>query len=108
MRTLIFVLAAAIFPASGVIYRAGAADRLPAFDIARNCRTEIAGGITTIEACTKDETDGKNEVAKRWSQYGAYEKKFCVGGSSTGGDQSYVELLTCLEMSTGQLSTKDQ
>jgi len=107
MHTFIFALAV-IVPASCMIDQARAADRLPAFDIARNCRTEIAGGITTIEACTKDETDAKNEVAKRWSQYGAYEKKFCVGGSSTGGDQSYVELLTCLEMSTGQLSTKDQ
>ena len=62
----------------------------------------------TIEACTKDETEAKNEVAKRWSQYGAYEKKFCVGERTTGGDQSYVELLTCFEMSSGQLSTKDQ
>ena len=107
MRGCFFALAA-IVPALCVIDRAGAADEVPAFDIARNCRTEIAGGITTIEACTKDETDAKNEVAKRWSQYGAYEKKFCVGGSSTGGDQSYVELLTCLEMSTGQLSPRQQ
>lgn len=108
MRTFIIVLGAAIFAASGVIYRAGAADGLPAFDIARNCKAEIAGGIITIEACTKGETDAKSEVAKRWSQYGAYEKKFCVGESSTGGDQSYVELLTCLEMSTGQFSQRQQ
>ena len=107
MRTVIFALAT-IVPASCVIDWAGAADRLPAFDIARNCKEEMAGGITPIEACTKDETDAKNEVAKRWSQYGAYEKKFCVGGSSTGGDQSYVELLTCLEVSTGQLSPRQQ
>ena len=107
MRTFIFALAV-IVTASCMTDQARAVDRLPAFDIARNCRTEIAGGITTIEACRKDETDAKNEVAKRWSQYGAYEKKFCVGGSSTGGDQSYVELLTCLEMSTGQLSPRQQ
>ena len=107
MRSVIFALAT-IVPASCVIDQAGAADGLPVFDIARNCRAEVAGGVTPIEACTKDETDAKNEVAKRWSQYGAYEKKFCVGESSTGGDQSYVELLTCLEMSTGQLSTRQQ
>jgi hypothetical protein len=107
MRTFIIALAV-IVSASCVTDPAGAADGLPVFDIARNCRTEIAGGITTIEACTKDETDAKNDVAKRWSQYGAYEKKFCVGESSTGGDQSYVELLTCLEMSTGQFSSRKQ
>ena len=107
MRTFIFALAV-IVPASCMIDQTRAADRLPAFDIARNCRTEIAGGITTIEACTKDETDAKNEVAKRWSQFGASEKKACVAASSTGGEQSYVELLTCLEMSQGQFSTKQQ
>ena len=107
MRTFIFALAV-IVPASCMIDQTRAADRLPAFDIARNCRTEIAGGITTIEACTKDETDAKNELEKRWSQFGASEKGFCVGESSAGGEQSYVELLTCLEMSTGQLSPRQQ
>ena len=109
MRTFIFALAA-IVPALCVIDRAGAADEVPAFDIARNCNEETAGsGIGTGAAsCTKDETDAKNELEKRWSQFGASEKGFCVGESSTGGERSYVELLTCLEMSTGQLSTKDQ
>ena len=103
MRSFIFAVGAIVF-ASFAIDQAGAADRLPAFDIARNCKEEMAGGITPIEACTRDETDAKNEVAKRWSQFGAFEKKACVAASNTGGEQSYVELLTCLEMSTGQFS----
>ena len=109
MRTFIFALAA-IVPASCVIDRAGAADGLPTFDIARNCNEETAGsGIDNgLRSCTKDETDAKNELEKRWSQFGAPEKRFCVGESSTGGERSYVELLTCLEMSSGQLSTKQQ
>jgi hypothetical protein len=109
MRTLIFALAI-IVPASCVIDQAGAADRLPAFGIARNCSAETAGVAigTGVDVCTKDETDAKNELAKRWSQFGATEKKFCVGESSTGGEQSYVELLTCLEMSTGQFSNRQQ
>src|SRR5215471_18194352 len=52
-------------------------------------------------SCTRDETEAKNQLAKRWSSYGASEKKECVGESTTGGEKSYVELLTCLEMSTG-------
>jgi hypothetical protein len=109
MRTFIFALVS-IVPVSCVIDQAGAADRLPAFDIARNCSAETAGVAigTGVEVCTKDETDAKNELAKRWSQFGASEKKFCVGESSTGGEQSYVELLTCLEMSTRQFSTRQQ
>jgi len=106
MRTRIFTLAAIV--STFAIDPAGAADGPPAFDIARNCREEVIGAITTVDSCTKDETDAKNELAKRWSQFGATEKRFCVGESSTGGERSYVELLTCLEMSTGQLSNTDQ
>jgi len=106
MRTFIFALAA-IVPASCVIDQAGA-DALPAFDITLNCSEETAGvGFGAgFDGCTKDETDAKNQLAKRWSQYDPNDKKFCVGESSTGGEKSYVELLTCLEMSTGQLSSE--
>jgi hypothetical protein len=107
MRTFIFALAA-IVPALCAIGRARAADPLPVFDIARNCNAEVTDVGTSVAACTKDETDAKNELAKRWSQFGASEKKACVGESSVGGGQSYVELLTCLEMSTGQFSPRDQ
>jgi len=105
MRSFIFALAAI---ASCAIDRAQAADRPPAFDILRNCKEEITGGVTSIEACTKDETDAKNELAKRWSQFSVSDKKSCVSESSVGGGQSYVELLTCLEMSSGQFSRRDQ
>ena len=88
------------------IDRAGAADGLPAFDITRNCKPETAGAsIEGPESCTKDETDAKNQLAKRWSSYSASQKKECVGESTTGGEKSYVELLTYLEMSTGHFST---
>ena len=97
MRTFIFALAA-IVPAFA-IDRARAADELPAFDVTRNCKAETAGAsIEGPESCMKDETDAKNQLAKRWSSYSASQKKDCVGESTTGGEKSYVELLTCLEM----------
>jgi hypothetical protein len=105
MRTFIFALAA-IVPAFA-IDRAGAADELPAFDIARNCNEETVGSITGPESCTKDETDAKDQLAKSWSSYSASQKKECVGESSIGGEKSYVELLTCLEMAADQLG-RDQ
>ena len=102
MRACIFALAA-IVPVFA-IDRAEAADGPPVFDIARNCREEVAGSaLATPESCTKDETDAKDELTQRWSEFGATEKRFCFGEADIGGDQSYVELLTCLEMSTGKL-----
>ena len=107
MRTFIFALAAIVVPAFA-IDRAGAADELPAFDIVQNCKAEDAGSSTGTEACKIDETNAKNELAKRWSSYGASAKKDCIGESSIGGDQSYVELLTCLEMTTEFVPREDQ
>jgi hypothetical protein len=105
MRTFFFALVA-IVPAFA-IDRAGAALELPAFDIARNCHEKVVGTITTVDACTKDEIYAKNELTKRWSQFGASEKKSCTGEASIGGDKSYVKLLTCLQMYTGQFKPKD-
>jgi Tfp pilus assembly protein PilV len=104
MRSFIFALAASV-PAFA-IDRAGAADEIPAFDITRNCKAEMAdASISGPASCERDETQAKNQLAQRWSSYSASQKKECVGESTTGGEKSYVELLTCLEMSTGHFST---
>jgi hypothetical protein len=100
MRTFILALAATV-PAFA-IDQARAADELPEFNIARNCNAETADvSVVGPKACVSDETEAKNQLAKRWSSYGASQKKECVGESTSGGESSYVELLTCLEMSTG-------
>jgi hypothetical protein len=102
MRTSLFAVAA-IVAASSAIDQARAADRIPAFDILQNCNAEVANiGTEKIAGCTKDETDAKNELDRSWTQFGTSDKQACVGESSIGGAQSYVELLTCLEMSTGE------
>ena len=102
MRTFIFAVAAVV-AASWAIDQAPAADRIPAFDIVRNCSAEVANvGTEKIADCTKDEADAKNELDKSWPQFGASDKQACVGESSIGGAQSYVELLTCLEMFSGE------
>jgi hypothetical protein len=105
MRTFIFAVAAIVSASCGT-NQAWAADQIPAFDIARNCSAELASAGIEMDtaSCTKDETGAKTELAKRWPQFGASEKQACVGESSTGGGQSYVELLICLEMSTGQFA----
>jgi len=101
MRTFIFAVAA-IVAVSWATGQARAADRIPAFDIVRNCSAEVAAaGIEKVAGCAKDETDAKNELDKRWLDFGVSDKQACVGESSMAIEQSYVELLTCLEMSSG-------
>ena len=108
MRTTFILALATIVPVPFAIDQSRGADRLPAFDITRNCKIEGAGtGIGSASSCAKDENDAKDQLAKSWSGFSASAKKSCIGESTVGGDQSYVELLTCLEMSSGgQFSTK--
>ena len=102
MRTFIFAVAISV-AASWATDQAVAADRIPAFDIVRNCSAEVASaGTEKVKDCAKDETEAKNELDKRWPRFGASDRRACVGESSIGGAQSYVELLTCLEMSSGE------
>lgn len=109
MRTTFILALAVIVPVPFEIDQGRAADRLPAFDITRNCKTEAAGSaVQAVPSCVKDENDAKDQLTKSWSAFGdSAEKRTCVDESSIGGDQSYVELLTCLEMSGGgQFSPK--
>lgn len=100
MRTFIFAIAVMV-PASLTNDQAFAVEQIPAFDIARNCKEATAGGIATVEACSRDETEAKGQLSKSWSNFGQSAKKACIGEASMGGVQSYIELLTCLEMSAG-------
>jgi hypothetical protein len=102
MRTSLLAVAAIVI-ASSTIDQARAAHRIPAFYIVQNCNAEVANvGTEKVAGCTKDETDARNELDRNWSHFGASDKQACVGESSIGGAQSYVELLTCFEMSTGE------
>jgi hypothetical protein len=38
------------------------------------------------------------ELAKQWSSFSPPDKVSCVNESRMGGESSYTELLTCLEM----------
>jgi hypothetical protein len=86
---------------------AGAADQVPNFNIAKNCAFEASGGAIqqgtaqqTKEACQHDETNAKDELGKEWPKFTAAAKRSCFTVSSMGSEQSYVELQSCLEMSS--------
>jgi hypothetical protein len=82
-----------------------AGDQVPTFDIKRNCSSEAATGFDiqpTMELCVRDEAEAKKQLEQEWSKLGSSLKRECVEESAMGGDQSYVELITCLEMSSSQ------
>jgi hypothetical protein len=48
--------------------------------------------------CIQSEQDVRSELVKQWSNFSAADRASCVNESRMGGESSYTELLTCLEM----------
>jgi collagen triple helix repeat protein len=71
---------------------------VPSFDIRSSCRgaEDVLSG--SPGNCLADEETARSELAKGWTQYPSAEKGRCTELSGMKGFQSYVELLTCLEM----------
>ena len=59
---------------------------------------ERGGPDLTFRDCVNSEQEVKAQLAKQWSSFVAEDKKHCVNETQMGGDSSYTELLTCLEM----------
>ena len=48
--------------------------------------------------CLDSELAVRNELVKQWPKFNSADKTSCVNESQMGGESSYTELLTCLEM----------
>ncbi|MGH6682130.1 MAG: hypothetical protein ACREDL_25070 [Bradyrhizobium sp.] len=99
MRAFFFLLAL-LFLASPAMAKPG--DRVPNFNIQRNCGLEAEGATNmqaTKKSCVQDEAQAKKQLDQKWAKLVDKAKRECVGESRIG-DQSYVELLTCLQMTS--------
>lgn len=77
------------------------ADAVPRFDIAASCGSadKSATGIgRPVQACRDDEEKARTALEMRWSEYPAQARTTCTEGARLGGPPSYVQLITCLEM----------
>jgi hypothetical protein len=83
------------------------ADNVPKFDIARNCKLDVAAtaGLTVDQSakrCLRDEQQARQQLGSQWSKFSAQSRAGCSSQEGIGGTPSYVSLLTCLQMSKGQ------
>src|SRR5262249_54721161 len=90
------------------VYRV-AADEVPTYDIEKACKTDTqayqgpgtaAPGSNTASFCVADERTARATLVSQWTQFAPDSKSECmqVVGNVDVGLQSYVELLTCLQM----------
>jgi hypothetical protein len=82
------------------------ADTVPKFDIARNCKLDVAAtaGLAvdqSIKRCINDEQKARQQLGSQWSKFPAASRASCTSQESIGGTPSYVSLLTCLQFAQG-------
>ena len=95
------VFAALVAALSTISLAARTADSVPKFDIDKNCKAEVAGGSgigETLESCTRDEEQSRQQLIPQWDQFSREDKSTCVRETTVDGSPSYVELQTCLEI----------
>jgi len=77
------------------------ANQIPEFNINSGCQIAAAAAISPhgdLNACKRDELIARKKLGAEWNQYTSAQKARCVMLTQLGGDPSYVELRTCLEM----------
>ncbi len=57
---------------------------------------------SAFKGCMQDEMNAKGDLAKRWSSFNGKDRQDCVEQGRTPSP-SYVEVLTCLEMSSDSI-----
>jgi hypothetical protein len=99
VRLVLFSAAIALFalpfPAQARI------EGVPRLAVERSCHAAETYGLTdpeqTYKSCMLDEDEAKGTLEKNWSSYKSATKRDCLTAGSHPSP-SYVELLTCIEM----------
>jgi hypothetical protein len=80
-------------------------DDIPTVDVRPVCRGiasqgELDVGLqqTSFEQCVQSEQAVREQLEKEWSTFTTADKSHCVSLAKTGGESSYTELITCMEM----------
>ncbi|HZO45365.1 MAG TPA: hypothetical protein VFB68_05695 [Xanthobacteraceae bacterium] len=78
---------------------AAVAQEVPKLDVGPLCNAQAKASKDLADACLADEKKARDELVRRWAEFAAPDKARCSGMErSVAGAQSYVELLTCLQI----------
>ena len=80
-------------------------DRVPIFNVEALCRDvsadDKASGLTLAQdagECVRDKTIAQQQLSSTWLTVPGPARASCEGEAAAGGIESYVDLLTCLQM----------
>ncbi|PIT00542.1 hypothetical protein TSA1_07040 [Bradyrhizobium nitroreducens] len=80
-------------------------DRVPKLNVEATCKatvaTDKAMGLDLAQSyddCMRDEDAAQQQLASVWLANSDQIRNQCVGEATAGGSDSYVDLLTCMQM----------
>ena len=82
-------------------------DQYPVLNVLPLCRGITSQGADPLQAgdrkvsldeCLKAEQQDRETMIQEWPTFSASDRKHCVAEATMGGESSYTELVTCLEM----------
>ena len=94
-----------------------AGDGVPNLNVEQVCEgIAKQGGVTFRDPaiaqekknCLDSEQTIREELVKQWSSFSTNDRTHCVNESVMGGDSSYTELITCLEMARDVRAMREQ
>jgi len=87
-------------PAFGTsLITAASGDGVPNLNVQPSCKGDGFLIKLNVESCLSTEKAARDQLSENWAKYSASDKNHCLSLVSAGASPSYVEVLTCLEMS---------
>jgi hypothetical protein len=72
---------------------------VPTFDVGPQCRAQAKAAPELGQACLSDEKKAREDLVRLWAKFAPADRTRCTElSNSVPGVQSYVELLTCLQI----------
>jgi hypothetical protein len=107
LKELALVLAALALSIPAV----AAQSSVPKLDLGMTCRpldrSDFAIQIDT-DRCLKTENEARQKLAEEWTQHSAADRNLCTQTARMGGVESYVQLLTCLELQRDAVAERSE
>ena len=90
-------VSAPVMPESVVVAQAGG---VPHLEFAQGCRDSARGDAAFLNTCMRDEESARQKLTGEWEAFPHGDRAQCTALARLGGGglQSYVELITCLEL----------
>ena len=88
------------------------AQDVPQLNVEPSCRsaadTAIRQANRDADACLRDEQQARDKLKNEWGSFSSAAQARCLRLAHSGGQPSYVELLTCLEVAKTSKQLPDE